>query len=92
MKLCLMLAAFLLGCIATEIRWIERMRRLRGVVGTEETERMRQTESGVSTDAANTAARGVRSGEGMEKSLLGLEQHLTAETQASPVPQGSNEI
>jgi hypothetical protein len=77
-----MLAAFFLGCTATEIMWIRKMRDFSGLVDTKETERMGQAESAVSADA----------GVGMERSLRALQEHLTEKTQASPVVQGRNEI
>lgn len=88
LELCLMLAAFFLGCIATEIRWLGKMRRLRGQVETE----MAQAEKTVSADATATSVHGIRPDEGTEQSLLGLQQHLSEKTETRPVPQGSKEV
>jgi len=84
----LMLAAFFLGCIGTEIRWIAKMRRLRSQVETE----MAQVEAMISTDAAASGVQRFRPEGGTEQSLLGLQKHLSEEAQASPVPQGSAEV
>ena len=83
-----MFAAFFLGCITTEIRWIGKMRRLRGQVEAE----MAQGEATISADAAAAPVHGVRPVEGTEQSLLGLQKHVAEEAQASPVPQGSAEV
>jgi hypothetical protein len=82
-----MLAAFFLGCIATEIRWIAKMRRLRTEV---ETERV-QAETAVSANATDKRVLGFRPEEGTEQGLIGLQQHLIQKTEASPVPQGDPE-
>ena len=82
----LMLAAFLLGCIVTEIRWIGKMRQLRSLLATQEKERASRHESPTIGDAANARAQGVRSTGDTQQSLLGLQEHLTEETQASPLP------
>jgi len=78
-ELCLMLAAFFLGCIATEIWWIGKMRRLRSLMM--EKEKM-----------GHTAAAVFRPEVGTQESLLGLQQHLSEKTAASPVPQRGSEI
>lgn len=87
-QLCLMLAAFFLGCIATEIWWIGKMRRLRSLM---EQERMGQTAAAVSASAIDAGAQRFTREVGTEESLLGLQQHLSEKT-ASPVPQSSSEI
>ena len=83
-ELCLMLAAFFLGCIATEIRWITKMRRLSALAVTKETERMGQAESAVPADAVNAGSQGLTADESTEQSLLGLQQHLTETAHATP--------
>ena len=87
-QLFLMLAAFFLGCIVTEIRWIVKMRHLRGQVETE----MAQGETTISADVAAAAEhRSIPEG-GTEQSLLGLQKHVAEETQASPVSRESAEV
>jgi len=87
-QLCLMLAAFFLGCIATEIWWIGKMRRLRSLV---EEERLGQTSAAVPVGVTDAGAHAFRPEVGTGESLLGLQQHLSEKT-ASPVPQSSSEI
>jgi len=87
-ELCLMLAAFFMGCIATEIRWIGKMRRLRAQVETE----IAQAAKTISANATVTKVHGIRPEEGTEQGLLGLQQHLSDKTETSPVPQGSTEV
>lgn len=87
-ELCLLLAAFFLGCIATEIRWIGKMRGLRGQVETELT----QVEKTVSGNATDTGAHDFGPEVNTEQSLLGLKQHLAEKTDESPVTQGSREV
>ena len=83
-----MLAAFFLGCIATEIRWIAKMRRLRSDVEAE----MAQAEKTVSADAAAPRGHDIRPEEGTEQSLLGLQHHLSEKTETSSVPQASSDV
>jgi hypothetical protein len=81
-----MLAAFFMGCIATEIWWMGKMRRLRGQIEME----MAQAEKTVSADATAARVYGVRPEAGTEQSLLGLQQHLSEKKEESPVPQNSS--
>ena len=80
-----MFAAFFLGCIATEIRWIGRMRRLRRQFETE----MVQAEKVVSADATGAGSHSIQPEVGTEESLLGLQQHLSEKTAASQHPEAA---
>lgn len=82
-----MLAAFFLGCIATEIWWIGKMRRLRSLM-----EEERMAAAAVSKLAAGAGAPGFKPEVGTAEGLLGLQQQLSEKTEASPVPQSSSEI
>jgi hypothetical protein len=86
-ELYLMFAAFFLGCIATEIRWIGKMRRLRSLM-----EKESHTEAAASASATAAGAPGFKPEVGTEESLLGLQQHLSKKTEASPVPERRSEI
>ena len=79
-ELCLMLAAFFLGCIATELWWIAKMRRLRGLA---------ETTAMLPASAADAGAHGFGPEAGTEESLLGLQQHLSEKTEASPAPKAA---
>jgi hypothetical protein len=87
----LMLAAFFLGCILTEIRWIGRMRRLRGLHGLTEAARMYGGEGATLVAAADAGVdagvQGRLSHDEAQESLHSLQQQLTDEAQASPVPE-----
>jgi hypothetical protein len=85
----LMLAAFFLGCIATEIGWIGKMRRLRSLM---EEEKMAAAAAAVSKLATGAGARAFRPEVGTAEGLLGLQQQLSEKTEASPVHQSSSEI
>ena len=88
-ELCLMLAAFFLGCIATEIWWIGKMRRLRSFM---EEERIGQAAAAVSASATDVGAQCFTHEVGSEESLLGLQQHLSEKTETSPAPRSNSEI
>jgi hypothetical protein len=64
-----MLAAFFLGCIATEIWWIGKMRRLRSQFEME----VAHAEKSVLADAIATRVHGIRPEVGTEQSLLCLQ-------------------
>ena len=83
----LMLAAFFLGCILTEIRWIGRTRRLRGLLGLAEAARMYGGEGATLVAAADAGVQGRLSHDEAHQSLRSLQQQLTDEAQASPVPE-----
>jgi hypothetical protein len=84
--LLLSVAAFTLGCILTEIRWIFRMRRLQGQLGLREasrendSERLRVLTSG---DAEVESAGAVET----LASLRNLSQQLTEEAPVIPLPE-----
>ena len=86
-QMLLLLATFLLGCIVTEIRWIGRMRELRGLRGIREAAKMHEGESVALPAAADAGAHGRLSGEETQQSLRSLRQHLTDDTPASPIPE-----
>lgn len=72
-SLLMSLTAFILGCIFTEVRWIARMRGLRGQVG---------------SLGASTQNDSERSGfEDMPQSLWNLRQQLAQEAPVSPLPE-----
>lgn len=84
-----MLAAFFLGCIATEIWWIGKMRRLRSLM---EKERMGQTAAVVPASATDAGAHGLKPEVDTGESLLGLQQHVSEKTEASPAPPSRSKI
>jgi hypothetical protein len=79
-----LLLAFFVGCIFTEIRWIGRMRRLRGKLSLVEAARKDPGEN-----ARSGAAAVARTLENTRESLLSLQQTLTAETTPASVAETS---
>ena len=80
-----LILAFFVGCVFTEIRWIEKMRSLRGKLSL--VEAMREYPCEHAPSGAATAVRvlgspmpGSRTLENVRESMLNLQQTLTAET------------
>ena len=82
-----LIAAFLLGSIFTEFRWIGRMSRLRGLLGLSEAARMYGSERATLATTTDAAVPSRLSGQDTQQSLRSLQQHLTDEAQPSPVPE-----
>ena len=88
------LLAFFVGCIFVEIRWIGRMRKLRGKLGIAAAIRGDRRENARSESAAVARAMGwpmpdSPAPENARGSLLNLRQTLTAETASASVAETS---
>jgi hypothetical protein len=81
----LLLAAFFLGAIFTESRWIGRMRGLGRLRGLGEAAKMYADGGATLVAAADSGAQARLSHEEAQESLRSLQQQLTDEAQASPV-------
>jgi hypothetical protein len=82
-QMLLMLATFILGAILTEIRWIGRVRRLRGALALHEAARTYGGERARLVAVAEAGVQRPPSHEDAQQSLRRLQQQLTAETPAS---------
>jgi hypothetical protein len=83
------IAAFVLGCIVTEIRYIERIRKLRGLLGIYQDARL-HGESAVPGAPGDAGEENLWSKGDAAQSLSSLQQHLSNEAQRSPVQQKPN--
>ena len=79
-------AAFTLGCILTEVRWILRMRRLQGQLGLRDASRENESERLHLFASGEAAAESPRAFETLE-SLRNLGHELAKNAPVSPVPE-----